>query len=115
MVTIQAMNQHIAKLIENLKSVQVYPRRIVLFGSYAKGNPHTYSDIDLAIWAKGFQGVRPLDIEKIASALIELSGFEIHPFTEFETSDENPFIEEIERYGIDYSHLIQDDSKLIPN
>ena len=106
MVTIQAMNEKIANLAEKLKSVEVYPRRILLFGSYAKGIPHAYSDVDLAIWAKGFQGIRALDIEKIAPALREFGDFEIHPFTEFETVDENPFIEEIERYGIDYSHLI---------
>ena len=106
MVTIQAMNEMISKLAEKLKSVDVYPRRILLFGSYAKGTPHVYSDVDLAIWAKGFKGIRSLDIEKIAPAMRDFNGFEIHPFTEFETIDENPFIEEIERYGIDYSHLI---------
>lgn len=106
MVTIQAMNDQISLLAERLKTYDVYPRRIVLFGSYAKGTPHAYSDVDLAIWAKGFLGIRPLDIEKIAPALRGLN-FEIHSFTEFETADENPFIEEIERSGIDYSHLIK--------
>lgn len=106
MVTIQNMNDQISKLAMKLKSIEIYPRKILLFGSYAKGTPHAYSDIDLAIWARGFQGIRSLDIEKIAPALRGFSGFEIHPFTEFETVDENPFIEEIERYGIDYSHLI---------
>lgn len=28
--------------------------RMLLFGSYAKGNPHTYSDIDLAVFSPQF-------------------------------------------------------------
>ena len=32
------------------------PFAIVLFGSYANGNPHEYSDIDIAIIFNGFNG-----------------------------------------------------------
>jgi len=32
------------------------PDRIILFGSYAKGNAHENSDIDIAVIFDGFQG-----------------------------------------------------------
>ena len=32
------------------------PYAVVLFGSYANGNPHEYSDIDIAIVFNGFHG-----------------------------------------------------------
>jgi len=32
------------------------PQRVILFGSYIKGNPHEYSDIDIAVVFKDFIG-----------------------------------------------------------
>ncbi|MEO8821288.1 MAG: nucleotidyltransferase domain-containing protein [Ginsengibacter sp.] len=29
--------------------------KAILFGSFSKGNPHDYSDIDLAVWSVNFQ------------------------------------------------------------
>jgi len=34
------------------------PLRVILFGSYVNGNPHEYSDIDIAVVFKGFVGNR---------------------------------------------------------
>ena len=39
---------HYVKSITSVMSVDL----IILFGSYAKGNPHEYSDIDLAVVSK---------------------------------------------------------------
>jgi len=32
------------------------PQRVILFGSYNNGNPHEYSDIDIAVVFKGYDG-----------------------------------------------------------
>jgi len=32
------------------------PQRVILFGSYVNGNPHEYSDIDIAIVFKDYEG-----------------------------------------------------------
>ncbi len=76
------------------------PKRIILFGSYAKGSATDSSDIDVAIWANGFSGMRLLDLEKLAPIKSKYPIIEIHPFSIIDTSENNPFIAEIERTGI---------------
>ncbi len=75
------------------------PEKAILFGSMVKGNPHKYSDTDLAVWSKTFTGNYFLNIEKTASLKRKFKNIELHPFTENETADNNPFIEEIEATG----------------
>lgn len=76
------------------------PKRMILFGSYAKGLATDDSDIDVAIWANGFSGMRLLDLEKLAPIKSKYPVIEIHPFSIMDNSENNPFIEEIERSGI---------------
>lgn len=107
MVTIKNIESKIAGLIHELIVAGYAPIRVILFGSYAKGVPKSTSDLDVAIWAKGFSGFPLLDIEKVAPLLRHYHPIELHPFQISETKEENPFIEEIENTGIDYSYLIQ--------
>lgn len=44
----------IRKYVDELKK-EISIDRVILFGSYAKGNPKSYSDIDLAIFSKDFK------------------------------------------------------------
>ena len=44
----------IRKYVDELKK-EITIDRVILFGSYARGNPKSYSDIDLAIFSKDFQ------------------------------------------------------------
>lgn len=106
MVTIKTVKERIAGLVADLKNIGMEPMRVMLFGSYAKGTAHKDSDIDVAIWAKGFTGARALDIERIASIISRYALIQLHPLNAETTAKENPFIEEIERTGIDYSDLI---------
>ena len=41
-------------------------RKAILFGSYAKGNPHEYSDIDSAVWSSEFKDAYYTIMEKVA-------------------------------------------------
>ncbi len=74
--------------------------KAILFGSVAKGNTHAFSDIDLAIWSDKFEGCVPFDIEKFASVKSKYPLIEVHTFTDKDDKKSNPFIEEIERFGI---------------
>ncbi len=57
--------RRIAKaLARELKKNKIIVDKIILYGSYAKGNPHDYSDIDLAIISPSFNGKRMLDIQE---------------------------------------------------
>jgi predicted nucleotidyltransferase len=55
----------VREFIEYLHSQNFFPERVVMFGSYAKGNYHQYSDIDVAIWHHSFEGSYVVDWEKV--------------------------------------------------
>jgi len=44
-----------AKYAEKVKGI-LNPNAVILFGSYVNGNPHEYSDIDIAVIVNDFQG-----------------------------------------------------------
>ncbi len=74
-------------------------QKAILFGSMAKGNPHEYSDIDLAMWSKNFTSDYFSNIERTAFVKRHFKNIELHPFTLHETADNNLFIEEINATG----------------
>ncbi len=80
---------------------------IYLFGSYAKGNPHKDSDIDIAVLSGEFEGIRFIDGSKLSRIIIDETypdlpfvDFEIHPYKTEEFTEDNPFVAEILRTGI---------------
>ena len=100
MLTRKTLNQRISGFVADLKLAGYSPTRVVLFGSYAKGKPNDLSDIDLAVWDKKFTGCGTADIEPIASIVSRYPLLELHPFSETDTEDENPFVKEILRHGV---------------
>ena len=49
MLTRKALAERIDSFLMSLIGQGLHIERAFLFGSYAKGNPHEYSDIDLAV------------------------------------------------------------------
>jgi uncharacterized protein len=93
--------QLIFDFIDELRTKGYNPSRVILFGSYAIGNPHEYSDIDLAIWDDRFTGCLPEDIENMIKAGVKKPILlEPHTFHSSETVETNPFIDEILKNGI---------------
>lgn len=92
------------KILKNLvsdieKSIPI--NRAYLFGSYAKGHPGKWSDIDLALVSPQFKGVRFYDFKILIPKLKGYSNFiEIHPFKERDFSPQNLFVREIIKNGI---------------
>lgn len=80
---------------------QEFPvKNIYLFGSYAKGNAHDYSDIDIAVVSDKFEGIRFNDKERLAKYIINTSyDLEVHPFKTEDFTEDNPFVKEIIRTG----------------
>lgn len=74
--------------------------KAILFGSFAKGKPHEYSDIDLAVWSAAFTEDYFKNIEKTARLRRTFKNIELHPFTPEDNSENNPFIKEIENTGV---------------
>jgi len=74
------------------------PDAVVLFGSYVDGNPHEWSDIDIAIIVNGFDG----NWLETASMLCGLSwevNLGIEPHLLDETCDRSGFVEHVLKTG----------------
>ena len=95
---------HYVKSITSVMNVDL----IILFGSYAKGNPHEYSDIDLAIVSKELDPNKPRwENIKLIEEKAKLSldpDLQLIPFTteNFQNDEHSPirsFIREIKETG----------------
>jgi len=74
---------------------------VILYGSFAKGTQHEWSDIDVALVADEFEGL-PTDIYRFSSVAVKKPYIRIEPNTYptqyFKEGD--PFIEEITKTGV---------------
>lgn len=82
----------------------LHVRHAILFGSYARNEQNELSDIDLALFADEFQGVRFWDNRLIQDIKIQKPYFDIETHTyntdEFERGDNGFIDEEIKPKGI---------------
>ena len=89
------------KYIEKLEENQIPIRQAVLFGSYAAGGSHEWSDIDIALVSEVFEGVRIKDRSKIRKITLDIStDLSPLPFRPEDFTPEDPFAREIIEHGI---------------
>ena len=74
-------------------------QKLILFGSYAKGNPRKDSDIDVAIVFSDYANRLDRQVELMKLTRKVDSRIEPHPFREKEFEISNPFVNEIMTYG----------------
>ncbi|MDR1744078.1 MAG: nucleotidyltransferase domain-containing protein [Dysgonamonadaceae bacterium] len=72
---------------------------VYLFGSYAKGNPHKDSDIDVAFVVKDWNG-EFFDVMPLILKLTETVDMRIEPHVIVPQEDYAGFLDEIQRTGI---------------
>lgn len=95
----------IKKTIDNylqaLRRNKIPIQEAVLFGSYARGAGHKWSDIDIALVSDIFVGDRIDDKDKIRKITLSVSSaIEVIPFSPNDFNAGNPFVKEILRTGI---------------
>ena len=73
--------------------------KIILFGSYAKGNFNEDSDIDIAFVFKDYGNLMDMQLELMRLRRKIDSRIEPHPFRESEFEVSNPIVNEILKYG----------------
>jgi len=76
----------------------ISPASVILFGSYVNGNPHEWSDIDIAVVMNGFEG----DWHETASHLCGLClniSIDIEPHLMDEQHDRSGFLEHVKKTG----------------
>ena len=73
--------------------------KIILFGSYAKGNYHEDSDIDIAVILKDYNSLSDIQLDLMRLRRKIDSRIEPHPFREKDFNITNPIVNEILKYG----------------
>jgi uncharacterized protein len=92
-------------------SQEIPIKEVILFGSYAHGQPKEYSDIDLAVisdWFKGRPKIENMQyLSRIAANYNSL--IEALPFTEkeYRNLDKRSFLASIVKTGRNYSELLR--------
>jgi len=77
--------------------------KIILFGSYAKGNYNEDSDSDIAVVFKDYNNRLDIQLELMRLRRKIDSRIEPHPFRESEFDRSNPVVDEIMKYGQEIS------------
>jgi uncharacterized protein len=108
-----------AKLNEIIKgfivtlSQEIPIKEVILFGSYAQGQPKKYSDIDLAVISDWFEGRSKIESMQYLSRIAATynSFIEALPFTEkeYKNLDKRSFLASIVKTGRNYSELLAKD------
>ena len=99
MVGRSAINREIQEYLKDLEASGFRVEKAYLFGSMYNGQPHAYSDIDLAVWSPDFSDNYFEIVEKTAHLKRLHKRIELHPFQLKDTADNNPFIAVIESTG----------------
>lgn len=73
--------------------------KVILFGSYAKGDFHDESDIDIAVVLKDFENLPDIQLELMRLRRKFDSRIEPHPFRESDFNLSNPLVYEILEHG----------------
>ena len=75
-------------------------QKMILFGSYVKGNPHKDSDIDIAVVFSDYHNRWDRQVELMKLTRLIDTRIEPHPFRESDFDISNPFVYEIVSNGM---------------
>lgn len=75
--------------------------KVLLFGSFAKGTAHEWSDIDLLLISDQFNDNVFENLKLYSKINIKYPAIETHPYSTEYFSNGDPFIDEIRKEGID--------------
>lgn len=72
---------------------------VILFGSYTKGTNHIESDIDIAIIINDYDNFTNIQLDLMRLRRKIDSRIEPHPFRVSDFNENNPLVNEINKYG----------------
>ena len=94
--------EKLKRFLSMVSASGLHIERAILFGSHAKGTGSTWSDIDVALVSKDFTGAGFYDRKRVNPFIIKTdSRIEPHPFRPEDFTEENPFVKEILKQGIE--------------
>ena len=86
-----------AQYAEEVKKF-ISPTSVILFGSYVNGNPHEWSDIDIAVVMDGFEGDWHETASRLCGLCLNIS-IDIEPHLMDEQHDRSGFLEHVMKTG----------------
>ena len=96
------VNEKIRKFLDMLNASGIRLERVILFGSYAHGSVNRWSDIDIALVSRDFQGIGFYDRRKLNPYILKTdTRIEPHPYRPEDFTTDDPFIKEILKNGIE--------------
>ena len=100
MLTRRSLKVLLHDLIQDCFLLGLDPEKVILFGSYANGGVHPYSDVDIAIWSYKFIGEGLIDFEIIRPIIRKFRNVDIKMYPIGATAENfDPFIRVIENTG----------------
>jgi predicted nucleotidyltransferase len=99
MLTRKNLNYLLKDVPVLLNALGIEVERLILFGSYAKGNVYAYSDVEIAIWSPQFSGYGLADLELYRPLLRKYPLLDLKTYTAGQNANDDPFIEVIENTG----------------
>lgn len=91
----------IKDFIAEAEKNNIHIQQAILYGSYAKGTNHKWSDIDLAVVSDDFIGNLFYDYDLFLDAIVKVNNkIEPYPYRPEDFTSENPFVKEILKEGI---------------
>jgi len=103
----ESIQKIVEDYIANL-SRQISIEKVILFGSYAKGNTHKDSDVDIAVFSDYFKSMSRVDAIQflLLRAMDYDIDLELQPFTMDEYKDPVGLVQDILRTGIEIMNPI---------
>jgi predicted nucleotidyltransferase len=100
MVIRNDIRKEVETFLMELENKGVHVEKSYLFGSYAKGEEHEFSDIDLALISQNFNGILHEDIKPFLDLLAKHYRIQPVTFHPRKLKEGGPLIEEIMKTGI---------------
>lgn len=92
----------VERFLQMVRNGGIKIERAILFGSFVRGQSGEWSDIDLAIVSPDFCGIPFYDRKKLTPFLLKVdSRLELHPFKPEDFTEDNDFVEEIIKSGLE--------------
>jgi predicted nucleotidyltransferase len=108
MLTRETAIETVKNFTQELLALGIPLQRVVLFGSYARGEQREDSDIDVALFSDVFSGYGFADKKLFAKVNVKKQYIDIEAKTFTFINNEDPFVEIIERTGLEVFHAAKE-------
>lgn len=104
-IFLEKIKKNVKEYIRVLEADDIFIEKVILYGSYAKGNPHQDSDIDICLISKKFGKDSHQEGKYLFRKLWQLKNANLEPVgyspKDFYSKNCSPLINEIQKNGIE--------------